>query len=310
MKKYGLLVGITLMAFMTACGKASADPGDATKDASAETGIVETDEKENDTTAVQSGGADYESQLDLFAAEYSNWKILYEDWASSPDEDVKVVGEYKVAVADLNRNGRLELICSSLQGTGLFGVTVVYEVNESYDGVIRLDSVDDKDGEDVGGDFISHPVLNCYEKDGIYYYAVEDYTPTGASLIEECLYAYSFEDCIDHEKIGGYTLKVDEYDYDAWCAKSVLVKFCDANRDYLDDEKALDKLIKDYWKDYKEQPCVEIKWVDVPEESDCLASLKESLEGYNEDSALTCELLPDYRTHHGDTPEYTIRHPE
>lgn len=299
MKKCGLIAGITMLAVLTACTQ----PNTVTETSTEKT--TKAAETESETSESQSGN-DYDSQLKLISEQYKNWNVFMLKWQEKPDENVDDNGRFKVAITDLNRNGRLELICTSNLGTGLFSQTVVYEVNESYTNLNRLASPKRDDGVDKGGDFMDRPVLNCYKLNGVYYYAVDDYTPSGASVIEESLYAYSFDGGINAERIGGYTLKIEDFDYDSMKAKSVLVKFSDANKGYLDDAEALDKLIEDYWKGYEKQPCVSIKWVDFPQEADCYEALKQSYEGYNENSSDTCDLLPNYKSFHGDTPEYKV----
>ena len=305
MKKYGLIAAITLMAVLTACGKPNTATDSETGDDTIET-VVETG-KDSDTTAPKREISDYESQISLLAKEYSKWNDDICAWQFSTNDEVVVTEAYKVAVTDLNRNGRLELICSSMQGTGLFSLNFMYEVDESKTGLNKLAATSRDDGVDKGGDFIRNSLLNCYKKDGKYYYAVDDYTPSGASVIEDCLYSYSFEDGINNELIGGYTLKVDEYDYDIMLPASIYVKFYDEKKDYVKSSKALYEHIDDYWKDYEKQSCVKIKWVDYPLEDECAESMKRSYEGYNEESEHVCDSLHYYKSFYGDSPEYMIR---
>lgn len=57
-------------------------------------------------------------------------------WANTMDSEGV---SYFYTVADLDRNGRLELITSSKQGTGLFTFSNYFEVNESFDGLTEID---------------------------------------------------------------------------------------------------------------------------------------------------------------------------
>lgn len=308
MKKQSLLAGITLITFMVACIGPNAVSDVVTGDEGTENNTLETGketDKESDEGSATVDAADYEAQLNLFAEDYDNWISEIKEWQAAENDD----DEYKIAVTDLNRNGRLELICTSLQGTGLFCVTFILEPDESQSNLVRLNPLDRNDGVDQRGDFIRHSDFNCYKKDGIYYYALDDYTPSGANVIEDCLYAYSFEGCIKRELIGGYHLHIDEFDYDRWCAKTVSVKFYDTDKAFLGSSEELDKVVEDYWADYEKQPCVHVEWVDIPEKTDCLKALKNSLDGYNEESEQNGELLPDYRSFHSETTEYTVRTP-
>lgn len=314
MKQYRLIAGITLVTFLAACSPKIPVTVPETDDEIIENVTAETenvsDATPTDATPADSEENNYEAQLKLFADDFADMKWGIQMWQDQMNDEVDINEAYKMAVADLNRNGRLELFVSSMQGTGLFSVTYMYEVSENYDTVYRLSSTDSDICADEKGDFLSHSVLNCYKRGDTYYYALDDYTPTGWRLIEDCLYAYSFESSMEHELIGGYTLRIDEIDYDAGGATSVSVKFYDQNKGYLDSAEALDTLIDDYWKDYEKQPCVNIKWVDFPQDDNCYETLKQSLDGYNEESADTCDLLPDYRSFHGEDAEYKVRHPE
>ena len=287
---------------VTACSKPTDNPGTSASSESSET--TEATTTTESTTESTGYDSDFDSQLKLLADEYGNWSDTVFRWQKNTNDDVKAENVYKLAVADLNRNGRLELICSGLHGTGSFSITFMFEVNDTYSGINLFSSTTRDDSVDKGGDFTKHNLLNCYKKDGSYFYAVDDYTGSGWAVIEECLYAYNFDDRIDRKKIGGYVLKAEDTDF-----TSVLVRLYDSDRGYLDSQEALDKLIEDFWADYEKQPCVHIKWVDFPAEDECYESLKRSFDKYEEASTETCDLIPDYKSFHGEEPKYKILQP-
>lgn len=79
------------------------------------------------TAAVTPDVSAYAGQLALISS-------LCETWTAEETD-----GEHYVcAVTDLNRNGRLEIIDSSNQGTGLYTYSQYYEVNENGDGLVHL----------------------------------------------------------------------------------------------------------------------------------------------------------------------------
>lgn len=56
------------------------------------------------------------------------------DWRGEGD-----IEPYCYAVTDLNQNGRLEIAAATCQGTGLFTSCDLYEVNENFDGLKKID---------------------------------------------------------------------------------------------------------------------------------------------------------------------------
>ena len=97
---------------------------------------------------------------------------------------------------DLNRNGRLETIFTSCQGSGAFSFTVVCEVSEDLTGMVKLESNAEYD---ESADFLasrkdenSTVVYDCYKKDGEYYYLLRDYASAGWSDKYLGFFSYSF----------------------------------------------------------------------------------------------------------------------
>lgn len=87
-------------------------------------------EDEPEASTVVEGVTDSEWQLKLIAENVELWRY---------EEDYLSCG---YAVTDLDQNGRLEILASSMQGTGLYTYTICFEVNEAGDGMdqVVLDS--------------------------------------------------------------------------------------------------------------------------------------------------------------------------
>ena len=75
---------------------------------------------------------DLEAQLQVFADHRSEWDINHTD--SLPATSF--------TMADINNNGRLEVIVSGMTGTGIYSETYVFEVNEDATGLNRYSITD------------------------------------------------------------------------------------------------------------------------------------------------------------------------
>ena len=66
---------------------------------------------------------------------------------------------HRIAITDLNHNGRLEIMISSVQGSGLCSDTAMFEVDENYSSLIQLKANGNSDlawdsDLDRNGDFV------------------------------------------------------------------------------------------------------------------------------------------------------------
>lgn len=139
-KKLVLILILSLLLIFTACS------GGGTKDP---------------TPKNPSNPGSIENQLDLIAD--------YEfEWA----EDIQDAADACFCVTDLDRNGRLEIIISYMEGTGYFSYTSLYEVSEDF---THLEAVDTSCFDDASEpDLLWMDKYRCYLEDGNYYYVVED----------------------------------------------------------------------------------------------------------------------------------------
>ena len=71
-----------------------------------------------------------EKQIDVIMNNIDTWNL-------STDEDI--YAPYGYAITDLDQNGRLEIIASSCQGTGIYTYSNYYEVNEGLNGLNKIE---------------------------------------------------------------------------------------------------------------------------------------------------------------------------
>lgn len=185
-----------------------------------------------------------------------------------------------IAVTDFNRNGRLELFASTCQGSGAFSTSLMYEVSEDYSSLERMSAGDSF--FDICGDFTIFEEVECYKKEGTYYYVFEDYCSSGWDYKGTFFYAYSFDNAIQSTPIGGFLL------YGKGITEEDIryVNLFDSEDNMFDSEEDYFAYMKDFWKDYERQPNCRISWREMRGKEDFLAELQMS---YNEFST---ELPP------------------
>lgn len=147
-------------------------------------------------------------------------------WTDTMEEEGVL---YFYAVTDLDHNGRLELITSSCQGTGLYTYSYYYEVNENFDGLHNFElSVPEGDSQP---DIITDSVPVYYDSQkNLYYYIFDDTIRGGAGMS----YTYKCALFINGGKVEtiGLGSKGTVFDGDA-----VSVTYTDAdNREISEDE--------------------------------------------------------------------------
>ena len=92
--------------------------------------------------------------------------------------------KYSYAVTDLDQNGRLEIISSICQGTGLYTYTTIYEVNETLDRLSLCES--NLEEYDSQADIIKDAWNVFYDKENSkYYYIFDDVTRNGMAEVYE-----------------------------------------------------------------------------------------------------------------------------
>lgn len=78
----------------------------------------------------QTKAVNVEKQIDVIMNSIDTWNL-------STGEDI--YAPYGYAITDLDQNGRLEIIASSCQGTGIYTYSNYYEVNESLNGLNKIE---------------------------------------------------------------------------------------------------------------------------------------------------------------------------
>ena len=233
--------------------------------------------------------SEYDKQLEVLADHYDDCYAKYYDavWGYE--------WPYEMAVADLNRNGRLELLISMCNGTGEFSSTMIFEVNEGLDSV-RLLKTPEGEKLDEHGDFTTADEIACYKMGDTYYYEIEDYKSDGWSAKYAYYYSYSFNDELKSSTIGGFTIRAvelppsnGEHPY------NVNVAFCVNDNTLLSSDDEFNDYMKKYWDGYEKQPNVKLRWVDMTTKGDCKDQLQKSLAGYNEASSDNDIQLENYK---------------
>ena len=148
---------------------------------------------------------DYLASMDGQRSTYSQMRVIAENrdmWAGDPDyaDDL-----YQYAVADLDHNGRYEVVVSNMGGTGMYTYSRFYEINENYDGLaecetdfVEGDSQPDLMTGSMGGSEAptnTASLLKTYmNEQGAFYYAVYDMTRNGAAEYYENVRSLTLQD--------------------------------------------------------------------------------------------------------------------
>ena len=207
----------------------------------------------------------------------------------------------KFTIADLNHNGRLELIFSDCQGTGAFSYTRFYEVSEDYTYLSEI-STSDNDNIDTLGDFLTYDVLTCYEKDGIYYYIVEDYSSSGWDYRGTQFYMYSLDGCVEYTGMGGFVLEGTMNENNE-CVYHVKMydsagKICAGEEDYLADKNS-------FLMEYNKKSSCKIVWMSMTDGRPLLEKIQASYAGFDPEYG-NSEVDFSYTKIYGENANYII----
>lgn len=127
------------------------------------------------TTEPTEPAPDYDAQLRLLADAHAQWV------KTDP------MGNYSYCVADLDQNGRLEVLVTICSGTGMFSRTDIWEVSEALDGVKLCDA--SALSEDNQPDLVGVRETTAYFDGQVYRYLFTDDIRQGAAESDEVLYA-------------------------------------------------------------------------------------------------------------------------
>lgn len=267
--------------------------------------VTETDEPEIDETdepEIQPDSVDNANELsnveDQLALIEDSFDTIYEE-LNDGYFSFEYSGMY--AITDMNRNGRLELLITDCQGTGAFSYSAMYEVSEDYSTLERVSSEDEEFGIDMTGDFVCYNDFECYEKDGKYYYIVEDYCSAGWDYKGSYFYSYNFDDCMSYEDIGGFLL------YGEGMAEENLrhVNLWDSDGTCFENEDDYFAYMKDYWNGYEKQPSVHVSWQRFDNKENFGETLQTSYEEFDTNAG-DKETEFGFKYIFGDDMEYII----
>ena len=119
--------------------------------------------------AVDEEEGNYFAQWSLIAEQKDIW-VNYMDYANDLQQ---------YTIADLDANGRLEVIVSSMGGTGSYTYTRIFEVNESFDGLTECttDFIEGDSQPDMLS--ISGPGQVFRDLEGMFHYVIQDFMRAG-----------------------------------------------------------------------------------------------------------------------------------
>ena len=134
-----------------------------------------------------------EAQLTLIAQNASLWL-----------GDTSFGDTYQYAVTDLDQNGRLEILTSSLQGTGLYTYSTFHEVNKTMDGLDSCPMAGLSEGDSQPDIQVSQAGGRFDPASGVRYYLFTDLLRNGAAEQYEFLHALSLsEGTVRIQPLGG-----------------------------------------------------------------------------------------------------------
>ena len=119
----------------------------------------------------QTKAINVEKQIDVIMNNIDTWNL-------STDEDI--YAPYGYAITDLDQNGRLEIIASSCQGTGIYTYSNYYEVNESLNGLNKIERNVEEGSSEAD---IMLPTVKVFidKASNEYHYIFDDLVKVGAA---------------------------------------------------------------------------------------------------------------------------------
>ncbi len=161
-KSLVILLGIFMLSGLCACGSRDGQQEENTETTITEKNLEETEQ--------------IEKQLQLIT------DYCMDLWQKDSNENEYEM--YFYTVTDLDRNGRLELICASVQGTGIYTYSNYFEVNEQSDGLTQCDVKSDR-GDSEADIVVEAAPVYYDEKADTYHYIFSDYTRDGMTMSYE-----------------------------------------------------------------------------------------------------------------------------
>lgn len=129
--------------------------------------------------SAKEGYQDYFTSVNGQWGTYDQLYIMAENKEMWTEELEYADDVYQYAVADLDRNGRYEVIVSNMGGTGHYTYSRFFEVNEEYNGLVECTT--DFVEYDSQPDIISSKLETYIDDKGEFHYAVYDLLKNGAA---------------------------------------------------------------------------------------------------------------------------------
>ena len=123
-----------------------------------------------------SNTSNVDEQIDLIVNNYSMWTMKTDDDTNKP---------YSYVVTDLDQNGRLEIIASTCQGTGIYTYSKYYEVNDTFDGLYEIKRVNYVEGASEPDIGVKTVKVFIDRDKNVYYYIFDDVIRDGAAIYYE-----------------------------------------------------------------------------------------------------------------------------
>lgn len=157
-----------------------------------------------------------EKQIQVIAEQIGVWK--------GEEKDIY----YGYAVTDLDQNGRLEIIASTCQGSGIFTYSSFYIVNENGDGLVVYEYPGAN--EESEADIMEDSVDVYYDSDeNIYYYTFSDYIRCGSAEMHNNLRAIFLQ----NKKVNEFFISSSELRF---TEDNMVEKYYDAEGNLVSEE--------------------------------------------------------------------------
>lgn len=177
---------------------------------------------QSSTVTDGSDATSYDSQLQIITANADVWM----------GDTERIAEPFFYAVTDLDRNGRLEIIQSFRQGTGLYTCTQLWEVDINKSVLVPCQLSEYDDEEDSQPDIISDDPISVYfdEVNNCYYYIFSDIIRYSAGESRQNLLSVSLQN-----GIVTTTLLAQSYSVASESGTDMTTTYKDANGNAIDE---------------------------------------------------------------------------
>lgn len=176
---------------LVSCGQRNSESGTSVKDETEKVTTAEAESTGDTVLPTETAAQELAPQLKIMADNKELW-LTNEKYST-----------YSYAVTDLNQDGRLEVLESVCEGTGIYTHTNVYEVSEDLTSLTLYESLLDEFTSQA--DLITEKATVYYEKEKeIYHYIFHDLAKNGAAEYYENVRDWSLQNGQITEKFLAY----------------------------------------------------------------------------------------------------------